>query len=403
MIEKLVLNRFRLSLQNIPPTFSPDQPVAEVVDYFLKNQFINTAVVLDSAKRVQGVVSRHELMEHLGRGLDRQAPLARFLSRAYRSLLEEEADFATISDYLRNNEEDLILLDRQGRYQGLATPLELANRLLRERQDQENMYLALLDSSDNGILVVDGQAQVVLLNKAAERMLGQKFSEAAGRPVSEVVPQSPLPQVLKTGRPEIATQHDNGELKFLTNHTPIHFNGRLVGAMSQLVNLGSENFLEKFSDLKDFINVLEMVMDNAYVGLIFCDAKGIIRFMNRLYEELLGINREEAYGKHITEYFPDSRLPIVIKTGKPELGWKYRFQDKTTLVVNRILIKRQNKLLGAITQCIFKDISELKEMARKLDLLENKVRDYESELNNLLAPRYTFKDILARSATMAEG
>lgn len=403
MIKKLALDEFRISLQNIPRTFFPTDPLADILEYFLKNPDISTAVVLDANKKVKGSVTRNDLLEHMHNNMRLNAPIEGFLSHPHHSLLMEQIDFAGISDYVKNNFEDLIILDHQGRYQGVATSLELAKLLIKEREDQESMYKALLDSAHNGIIAIDPQGRVVLFNQAAEKMLGKTFREVAGRPVTEIIANSRLPHVLKTGRPEITKRHYKGELTFITNRTPIVLDGRMVGAMAQFVDIAqSDDFLEELSDVRDFINVMEMVLDNAYVGLIFCDAKGIIRFMNRLYEELLGINREETYGKHITEYFPDSRLPVVIKTGKAELGWKYRFQNKMTLVVNRIPIKKKGKLIGVIAQCIFRDISELKDMARKLDLLENKVRDYESELKNLLAPQYNFKDILGNSESITK-
>ena len=176
----------------------------------------------------------------------------------------------------------------------------------------------------------------------------------------------------------------------------------MIGAMTQFEAVpDSEDSLSQLADVGDFINLMEMVMDNAYVGLIFCDRAGIIRFMNRLYEDLLGIKRETAYGRHITEYFPDSRLPVVIKTSKPELGWKYNFMGEKTLVVNRIPIKQKGQIIGALAQCIFKDISELKDMASKLDILETKVKVYKDELNDLLAPKYGLTDILGCSESIS--
>ncbi len=403
MIRKLALNDFPMPLQNIPRTFSTDASLASVLEYFLKNPDISTAVILDSDKKVKGVVTKNDLIALLNDRLQLADSIEKFLSQSYRHLLTEEIDFAEISDYVKNNFEDLIILDQEGACQGMATSWDLAKLLIKEREDQENMYKALLDSAHNGIVVVDRQANVVLFNKAAEKMLGNKSTEVVGRPVTDVISNSRLPVVLKTGQPEITKRHYKGELAFLTNRTPIVCEGSLVGAMAQFVDLAQpDDLLEELSDFNDFINVMEMVLDNAYVGLIFCDAKGVIRFMNRLYEELLGTDRQETYGKHITEYFPDSRLPVVIKTGKAELGWKYRFQNKTTLVVNRIPITKKGKLIGAIAQCIFRDISELKDMARKLDLLENKVRDYESELKNLLTPHYTFDDILGNSESLVK-
>ncbi|MBW1868074.1 MAG: sigma 54-interacting transcriptional regulator, partial [Deltaproteobacteria bacterium] len=52
-----------------------------------------------------------------------------------------------------------------------------------------------------------------------------------------------------------------------------------------------------------------------------------------------------------------------------------------------------NQFIGAMTQCIFKDISELREMASKLDLLETKVQKYKRASSDLLTPKYNIDDI----------
>lgn len=145
-----------------------------------------------------------------------------------------------------------------------------------------------------------------------------------------------------------------------------------------------------------FVKVMQLILDNVYVGIVFVDSNGIIRFMNRIYEDLLEIEQGTAIGRHITEYFPDSRLPLVLKSGTAELGWKYDFRGRT-LVLNRIPIRKGNEVVGAITQCIFKDISELKHLVSKLDLLEKKVTFYKKELTHLLAAKYSLKDIQGNS------
>jgi PAS domain S-box-containing protein len=144
------------------------------------------------------------------------------------------------------------------------------------------------------------------------------------------------------------------------------------------------------------------MLDQAYLGIVFVDPEGVIRFMNQQYEELIGVDRKETYGKHITEYFPDSRLPEVIRTRKAELGWKYNYQGKGTLVVNRIPITKGGKLIGAMTQSIFQDISELREMARKLDLLETKVQTFKRAASDLLTAKYDIDDIKGISPSIVD-
>lgn len=166
--------------------------------------------------------------------------------------------------------------------------------------------------------------------------------------------------------------------------------------------VASEKHVLDLDNAEKLLPVLELMLDQAYLGIIFVDPNCFIRFMNQQYEELIGVDRREAYGKHITEYFPDSRLPHVIRTRQAELGWRYNYQGKGTLVINRIPITKGDKLIGAMTQCIFQDISELREMARKLDILETKVKTFKRAASDLLTPKYDIEDIKGVSPSIVD-
>lgn len=152
-----------------------------------------------------------------------------------------------------------------------------------------------------------------------------------------------------------------------------------------------------FNTQLKFANMLELILDQAHLGLIFVDSQGTIRFMNRVYEEMIGVRRKDTYGKHITEYFPDSRLPGVLKSRKAELGWKYKYRAGRTLIVNRIPVQNEGQLLGAIAQCIFKDISEFRKMASKLDLLKEKKPEDQHRRTPFISARYCTEDIKGSS------
>ena len=173
-------------------------------------------------------------------------------------------------------------------------------------------------------------------------------------------------------------------------------------AIDRLREVASEKHVLDLDNAEKLLPVLELMLDQAFLGILFVDPRGVIRFMNQQYEELIGVDRREVYGKHITEYFPDSRLPEVIRTRKAELGWKYNYQGKGTLVVNRIPITKGDKFIGAMTQCIFQDISELREMARKLDLLETKVQTFKRTASDLLTAKYDIDDIKGVSPSIVD-
>ncbi len=263
-------------------------------------------------------------------------------------------------------------------------------------------YGSILDSTYEGIIAIDSDGKVTVFNEAAGRMLGYSRTDVLGKHIRDLIPDMGLLEVVKSSNPELRQRLKVGDKVFAANRTAIIAGGRTVGAVAVFEDItAKEELLSELVDVKQFMNVMQSILDTVYAGIVFCDSSGTILFMNRIYEELLEIEKGEAIGKHITHYFPDSRLPIVLRTGRPELGWKYDFKGRT-LILNRIPIKKGDQVVGAITQCIFKDISELKELVGKLNLLETKVKFYKKELISLLSAKYTLDDILGESESITK-
>ena len=65
--------------------------------------------------------------------------------------------------------------------------------------------------------------------------------------------------------------------------------------------------------------LLELAMSSLPTGLFICDRDGIIRFINDAYANYLRVRPEDAMGRHITDFIPDSGIPAVIASGEPEL------------------------------------------------------------------------------------
>jgi PAS domain S-box-containing protein len=385
------------ALRNIPRTFSPEDPLQEIIDYFCHNPDFNTAVVQDTGGKVLGVVTRNGLLQHLSQRADKGTPIRGLVSQEYHSVKMGDGDPETLLDCMDNAVEDLLVVDDRGRYVTLTSCCGVYSFLRERLRVLKGNYDAVLNSTYDGIIAIDSQGKVTVFNQAAGTMLGHDHERAIGMDVTDLIPNTRLPDILRSGKPELRQKYKEGDKTFVANRTPIFSNDGIIGAISVFQDITSEEeLLSQLVDTRQFVDVMELILDNAYVGIIFCDPNGIIRFMNRIYEELLGIDRDTAIGKHITEYFQDSRLPLVIKSGKPELGWKYSFRGRT-LILNRIPIKKGGHVIGVIAQCIFKDISELKQLVSKLDILETKVRFYKRELTDLLAPKYTLDDILGNS------
>ncbi len=145
----------------------------------------------------------------------------------------------------------------------------------------------------------------------------------------------------------------------------------------------------------------EFILDSLPSGVVFCDLQGKVLYMNKKYADFLGIQRDDAIGRHIREFLPQSRLLHVMKTGQPELYQRCKCLDRE-LVVNRIPVRINNQIVGAISHAMFRDFSELKELLDRLDFLQTKVDFLKSNLRSLLSARYTFEDIKGESREIVE-
>ena len=147
----------------------------------------------------------------------------------------------------------------------------------------------------------------------------------------------------------------------------------------------------------------EMLLDHFHEGVLIVNHEGKILFLNKEYSDFLGVNRDEVVGKPIEEIIPSTRVYQVLKTGQPEINVRHRYGNGREAFAHRIPLKIDGKLVGVLAQVIFKDISEMKDMAIKLGILEAKVKYTERELDHYISSsRYTFDDIIGEDDLLLE-
>ena len=150
------------------------------------------------------------------------------------------------------------------------------------------------------------------------------------------------------------------------------------------------------TSLKNRLAIFELIFDSIYNGVMVTDADGYITHFNKPYGRFLSLEPEIQIGKHCTEVVENTRMHIVAKTGKAEINQAHWIKGQN-MVVQRIPIKMNGKVIAVFGQVMFKDVKDVRKLAQKLSLLESKVKLYEEELINLRSTRYTVNSIIGRS------
>jgi PAS domain S-box-containing protein len=147
--------------------------------------------------------------------------------------------------------------------------------------------MAIIQSIREGVIAVDKNSRVALVNKEAERLTGID-QDAVGQPVGKVLPNTLLPEVVATGRHDYDQEQVLMGRVILTNRVPIVVEGKVVGAVATFRDLSE--IRELASELTGVKQLAETLRAQAH------------EFVNRLHtvSGLIQLNRHEDALEYIS-------------------------------------------------------------------------------------------------------
>ncbi|MGB9813867.1 MAG: sigma 54-interacting transcriptional regulator [Thermovenabulum sp.] len=111
------------------------------------------------------------------------------------------------------------------------------------QEEREKKIWAVLDAASEGILAVDKNGIITLMNPAAEKILNVKAKDAIGKKAAEILsPDIPMLKTIKTGEGydnvEMVLKKDGSKSHYITSGRPIlDEKGRPVGAVASLQDI----------------------------------------------------------------------------------------------------------------------------------------------------------------------
>lgn len=170
--------------------------------------------------------------------------------------------------------------------------------------------------------------------------------------------------------------------------------------MKNEIQVEAHQEVKRFSglDLETFVAIL----DNVYKGVVCVDSQGHITFLSRSNERFYNLKPGEALGKHVTEVIENSSLHVVAKTGKPEIGQVMEVKEGIFRIVERIPIKKEGKLVGAVGKIMFSftRADSDKILVEHIHRLERQISEYQHQIKHIFSAKYTFPNIVAKSESM---
>lgn len=170
--------------------------------------------------------------------------------------------------------------------------LQKTNERNREQlQIQLERYKNILNYTHDAIITIDGSGRIEVINEVAEQMLLPARRPFEGQKIEAVLPNSCMPEILRTGKVESnQLMNVNGTL-VTTNRVPIIVNDTIKGAVAT------------FRDVKS----LQSEERNIRVKL---HEKGLTA--KYLFSDIIGSSEVIKVAKELAEDFADSQFTVML-------------------------------------------------------------------------------------------
>ena len=361
---------------------------------------INAIPVVDKDKKLLSVFTKSNLYDALLKGASLKDCIDPYVNDSVISLTDD-TPFDTVADIVKKIPVGAApVIDKEGKVMGVLTKKNMVLTLLKKSEMLNMQLKAILDSMHNGVIVVNSEGEIRLVNSGAERIFKTTEASCKGLPFNSVIPDLNLTPALVVGEIKIGLKFSYGKITAIANITPLFDAGRNAGAIVIFQDLTDlEQVARELETVKALNKTLETVLNIIYDGIIVVDEKGYITIINRVFTDYLGIPPEALIGKHISKVLPETRLHIVAKNGIPEIGDIQNIQGKP-IIVSRIPIVKEGKVVGVVGKATFPQLTEIKELAEKLFFLQNKVTYFQEELEKTKTAHAVLDSIVAESSSM---
>ncbi len=280
-----------------------------------------------------------------------------------------------------------------------------AEYLIKEYQKNKPKFNRILDqvigSPNMGYIVIDKEMKVTHVNQTYLDILGRSLEETIGRPIMEVSPYSKLPRVIETGLPDkVDVWAVNGN-NMIVNRLPIMQNNEVIGAIGHtlVLDISVPKFLvNKLQETNLEFNVIfQGLIESPYAAYTIVDKDGYITVMNNTYLDIIKKRRSEVIGKHILDIMPHSKLLETLKSGRMDTADVWPIVEGRDIIVNRLPIKENGEIIGAIEHSLVLDISGAKILLKKLQETERELNLYKDEVRAMYHAKWTFDDLKGNS------
>lgn len=265
----------------------------------------------------------------------------------------------------------------------------------------------VFDTTSNGVVIIDREGVVVVYNRASASMLGPHNCSPVGRHHSEVHPDAwpDIKKLLKNGQPQIGRKIKFPTATIIANRSPVILRGQVVGVISIFQDISAyESMISELQGYRELHRELAAIIESSYDGLYIADGQAVTMRVNRAYERITGLRREDLVGRTmqqlVKEHVFDHSVTLdVLRKGVGATIMQNIKGGKQVMVTGTPIFDEQGAIARVVTNV--RDITELNRLRAELAQSRQLSTRYYQTLIEQQQYEHALQDMVAKSRSMA--
>jgi diguanylate cyclase (GGDEF)-like protein/PAS domain S-box-containing protein len=276
------------------------------------------------------------------------------------------------------------------------------NAAVEETRKGEHRVKAIIDSALDAFVGVDAQGRITDWNPRAQEIFGWTRDEVMGKTVTETIIPARFQAAHEAGMKRFSVAGSSGVVGKRIQLFAMRRNGEEfpVEMTIGLINAGDTHFFGSFiqdisvrkqieDDLARERELLDVVLDSIDVGVVVCSRDGEVTVFNRAAKDIHGLPsaplRPEQWAAHYRLFLADGKTQMAPEQIPLSRALGGETVENTEMIVKpadaaprfllasgRALYAKNGASIGAVIA--LKDVTALKESARRLEASERNLR-----------------------------
>ncbi|NLV16186.1 MAG: sigma 54-interacting transcriptional regulator [Syntrophomonadaceae bacterium] len=368
-----------------PLTLTVKNTLQDGLDIIIDHR-IDGVPILDDRGALVGLVTKTLVLRELAKGTPVNRPVGEMMITNV-AITDPDEDVSTL---IAISVANLPVVDKDGAVVGIVTLSDTIRAYFSSVLKLEQELNTIINSMHNGLISVNEEGLLVLINSAAESMLGVSSDQVKGKPLSILNIETKLMDVLNTGGQTSGKFILNGK-SFISNRTPIKSNGRIIGAVAVFQDISElEMISEELDYTKRMKEELDAIIESSFDGIFVSDGNGKPLRVNEAYSRITGIPHEMIMGQPIEGlinqgFFKESATLTALERRERVTISQEIQNGNTILVTSNPVFDEYGNIVRVVNNA--RDISELDRLRDKLVQAQTLSQHFQEELN-----KYKIKD-----------